>query len=161
MHATTQIINLLPLGCVWAEEQERYILANGMPLNEEQRRDAYIIGVKEIDKVRLLKVDQIPVPEIPELKDAVQLTGFLAPGTIGVSFRYGIYIKADHWNKRSLLVHELTHTMQYEQLGGFKPFLMQYVQECLTVGYQKCSLELEARSVEAELCSTLKSSRYC
>jgi hypothetical protein len=136
-------------------EQERYILANGIPLNEEQRRDAYVIGVGEIEKVRLLKVDHVPLPEIPELKETVEQSGFLAPGTIGVSFRYGIYIRADNWNNRSLLVHELTHTMQYEVLGGFLPFLTQYVQECFKVGYQNSSLEMEARSVEAELCSTL------
>jgi hypothetical protein len=147
------LARLLPFASAWAEEQEKYILANGIPLNEEQQRDAYVIGVVAIDKVRLLKVDQIPVPKIPELKEAVQLTGFLAPGTIGVSFRYGIYIRADHWNIRSLLVHELTHTMQYEVLGGIMPFLEQYVQECLTVGYQNSSLELEARSVETELCN--------
>lgn len=147
------LTRLLPLACTWAEEQEKFILANGVPLNEEQRRDAYIIGVDKIDKVRLLKMEQIPAPEIAELKEAVGQTGFLAPRTLGVSFRYGIYIRADHWNNRSLLVHELTHTMQYEVLGGFMPFLEQYVHECLIAGYQNSSLELEARSVEKELCS--------
>jgi hypothetical protein len=148
-----QVTKLLPLACAWAEEQEMYILANGIPLDVEQQGDAYVIGIKGVNKLRILKVDQIPVPEIPELKDAVQLTGFLAPGTIGVSFRYGIYIRADHWNERRLLVHELTHTMQYEVLGGFLPFLEQYVKECLTLGYPNGNLELEARSVEAELCT--------
>src|SRR6266487_3970556 len=69
----------------------------------------------------------------------------------GVTFRFVIYIKKDFWNQRSLVVHELSHTMQYERLGGFKPFLEQYLNECITVGYPNGSLEQEAIRIEKEI----------
>jgi hypothetical protein len=143
---------LLPLTCYWAKQQESYITKNGAPLDNDQKIDAYLIGIKKINKVRLLKVDQIPTPSIPELKNAAENTGLLSSSTIGVTFRYGIYIRSDFWNQRSLLIHELTHTMQYERLGGFKPFLEQYLNECITVKYPNGSLEQEAIEMEKEMC---------
>lgn len=144
---------LLPLACHWAKEQENYILENGVPLDEDQQIDAYLVGVKEIQKVRLMKVDAIPTPAEHELKMAVEITGLLSPATVGLCLRYGIYIRSDCWTKRKLIVHELTHTMQYERLGGFEPFLKQYLDECLTIGYPLGSMELEAKSMESKICN--------
>src|SRR6266487_1209949 len=146
-----QFYKLLPVACDWAEKQERYIIEHGVPLNNDQQFDAHLIGIKEINKVRLLKVDKIPAPSIPELKRATELTGLLSSNARGVTFRFGIYIKKDFWNQRSLVVHELSHTMQYERLGGFKPFLEQYLNECITVGYPNGSLEQEAIRIEKEI----------
>lgn len=144
---------LLPLACNWAEQQEQRILTHGTMLDEDQQIDAFLIGIKNPTQVKLLKVDQIPVPNHPALQAAVDLTGMLSPGTIGVTFRYGIYIRADYWNQRRLVVHELTHTMQYERLGGIQPFLEQYLQECLTVGYPFGPLEQEAQQMEKKICT--------
>ncbi|MBX0335543.1 hypothetical protein K3G39_20115 [Pontibacter sp. HSC-14F20] len=152
MLTPTQINRLLPLACDWAEEQEKFICEHGVALDDSQKRIAHVIGINDIDSIRLLKVNYIPLPAHPELKNAIELTGFLALGTIGVSFRYGIYIRADHWNNKNLVVHELTHTMQYEVLGGFRPFLERYVHECLNVGYPNGSLEQEAKRVEQGFC---------
>lgn len=38
------------------------------------------------------------------------------------------------------------HTMQYERMGGFAPFLRQYLGECPDVGYLNSPLEREAIS---------------
>lgn len=148
-----QFNKLLPLACDWATEQEKFILEKGIPLNDDQQIDAFLLSVKEIKKVRLLKVDKIPTPSIPELKAAVEYTGLLAESTIGVTFRYGIYIRSDCWNQRRLVVHELTHTMQYERLGGIAPFLAQYLDECFSVGYPNGALEQEAWRLEKEICT--------
>jgi len=51
-----------------------------------------------------------------------------------------------------LLVHELAHVAQYERFGGFRPFLEQYLHECITIGYPAAPLEQEAKRVENELC---------
>lgn len=146
-----QLNQLLPLVIHWAEEQEHYILQNGVPLNNQQQEDARSIGVKDINKVRLLKVDKIPTPSGLELKKAAEITGLLSPATIGITFRYGIYIKKEFWNQRRLVAHELSHTMQYERLGGFKPFLEKYLTECITVGYSSSPLEQEAVRIEKEI----------
>ena len=148
-----QFDKLLPLACEWAKRQEEIILENGVSLSNDQKIDAYLIGVKEIQKARLLKVETIPTPSISELKSAVQITGLFTENTSGVAFRYGIYIKADSWNRRRLVVHELTHTMQYERFGGFKPFLEQYLDECINIGYPYGTLEQEAIRMEKQICT--------
>jgi hypothetical protein len=61
--------------------------------------------------------------------------------TIGLTLRYGIFIRADCWGERRLVVHELVHTLQYERLGGFMPFLQQYLHECITIGYPAAPME--------------------
>ena len=148
-----QLEELLPLATKWVATQEKFILKNGVSLDPDQQIDAYKIGVKDITKVRLYEVTNIPKPSIPQLKNAVDSAGFLSSDTIGVSFRYGIYIKSTFWNQRRLIVHELTHTMQYERAGGIQPFLELYLNECLTVGYPNGPLEKEARKNEKEICT--------
>ena len=44
-----------------------------------------------------------------------------------------------------LLRHELIHTLQYQNLGGHRPFMRQYLFECLTYGYDAAPMEIEAR----------------
>ncbi|MDO1446555.1 hypothetical protein Q0590_09860 [Rhodocytophaga aerolata] len=144
---------LLPIACEWAEKQEEIILQYGAELNADQQIDAFLIGIKDPSKVRLLKVDHIPIPNYPALKNAVELTGLLSSTTIGVTFRYGIYIRSDCWNQRELIVHELVHTMQYERMGGFMPFLSQYLYECIQIGYPFGPLELEAKRIEMDICT--------
>ena len=143
---------LLPLACAWAEEQERIILRDGVPLTVAQIGDARRIGVICPDRVRLRVVDQIPIPTNPALRAAAEITGLISPLTAGLTLRYGIFIQADSWGERRLVVHELAHVAQYERLSGFRPFLEQYLDECITVGYPAAPLEQEAKRVENEIC---------
>lgn len=138
---------LLPLACAWAEEQERLILEKGMGLTEAQMADARRIEVAFPERVRLLEVKQIPLPEHPELRAAAQETGLISPDTAGLTLRYGIYIRSHSWGVHTLVVHELVHVKQYEQLGGFMAFLRKYLWECLTIGYPETPMEQEARSI--------------
>lgn len=152
MNLLSQFDQLFPLVCEWVADQEVIILEKGTALSPDQKIDAHQIGIKEIDRVRLMKIDQIPSPNDPILKAAVEYTGLLSPHTVGITFQYGIYIRSDLWNDRRLVVHELTHTLQYERMGGIPPFLDQYLKECLTVGYPNSPLELEAIGMEKEIC---------
>ena len=111
-----------------------------------------MIGVKNIDKVRLLEVDQIPIFKEKNLEELNKIAGLQSDSTIGITFQYGIYIKKGFIKKRSLIVHELVHTMQYERVGGIENFLKQYLLECLTSGYPNGELEQEARKIEREIC---------
>jgi hypothetical protein len=47
----------------------------------------------------------------------------------------------------------LVHVRQYEQLGGFAPFLRQYLWECVTVGYLHAPMEREAQLMAEEICA--------
>jgi hypothetical protein len=147
-----QFEQLLPLACAWAEEQERVILRDGVPLSLAQIADARSIGVAQAERVRLLKVRSVPMPEQPELRAAAEVTGLISEHTAGLTLRYGIFIRADCWGDRALVFHELVHTLQYERLGGFDAFLRQYLFECLTIGYPDAPLEQEAIVTTAKLC---------
>jgi len=138
------IDHLLPKACQWAADQERRILREGVPLSEAQIVDAKHVGVMCPDMVRVLHVREIPVPDDPILVTAATAAGLFFRHSAGMSLRYGIYLRRDIDDERGTLIHELTHTAQYERLGGILSFMQQYVAECLTVGYSDCSLEQEA-----------------
>jgi len=147
-----QLPTLLPLVHDWASEQEAAILGTGVPLTSSQIADAQKIGIAHPEKVRLLRVPRIPVPQHPMLRAAVEATGLISADTAGLSLRYGIFIHTGGWDDRCLVFHELVHTLQYERLGGLQPFLQQYLYECLTVGYHQSPLEQEAVSTTEALC---------
>lgn len=143
---------LLPLACAWAQAQEGIILRDGVPLSTAQTADAVKIGVAHPEKVRLLKVGRVPVPEHPALRAAAVTTELISPHTAGLTLRHGIFIRADCWGERQLVFHELVHTLQYERLGGFEPFLRRYLSECITIGYPAAPMEQEAVTTTAKLC---------
>jgi hypothetical protein len=144
---------LLPLACAWAEEQESNILRDGVALTPAQIADTVKIGVAHPEKVRLLSVGHVPIPEHPDLRAAAEATQLISPRTTGLTLRYGIFIRADFWGDRRLVFHELVHTLQYERLGGFQQFLEQYLHECFTIGYPDAPMEQEAIITTARLCA--------
>jgi hypothetical protein len=144
MISPEQFEHLLPLACAWAEENERHILASGHPLSASQMQDAAAARVKHPERVRLMPVQQIPTPSQPDLALAAELTGLISPLTGGMTLRYGIWVRDDCWNNRPLIAHELVHVHQYERMGGFDPFLRQYLWECLHDGYPGGAMEQEA-----------------
>lgn len=143
---------LFPLACDWAGWQEIKILDKGVPLSEDEQIDAHLAGVRYIPKVRLMRVARIPLPRMTKLALAMDELGLITNATTGMTFRYGIYIREDHWNNRELIAHELVHTAQYERLGGIRGFLAQYLRECFTDGYPNGALEQEARQKAATIC---------
>ena len=147
-----QFEKLIPLAAGWAAEQERLILRDGVPLNEEETADAEEIGVQDPDRVRLLSLDVVPTPQDPILRAAAAAIHFLTPETRGLTLQYAIFIRSDCWRNRSLIAHELVHTAQYERFGGILPFLDQYLFECITIGYPDAPLEQEAIEVAARVC---------
>jgi hypothetical protein len=144
----------MPLACAWAGEQEQLILKRGIGLTEARMVDAHSIGVAAPGRVRLLAVEEIPLPEHPRLRAAAQETGLLGSGTAGLTLGYGIFICSPFWEARELIVHELVHCRQYEQLGGLEPFLNKYLWECVTLGYAQAPMEQEAITVAAKICTS-------
>ena len=55
---------LLPLACEWAAAQEQRILATGEALSDTMLGDARLVGVADPERVRLLYVPEIPIPDI-------------------------------------------------------------------------------------------------
>ena len=147
---------LLPLACEWAAAQEQYILETGEALSNTMLANARLVGVVAPERVRLLYVPQIPIPDDPALRAAVEETQFLSPLTRGLTLRYGISIRPDWRSDRTMVIHELGHTAQYERLGGFEPFLRQYLFECLTIGYPEAPMEQEVIELTAHISGSQK-----
>jgi|ERR1043166_2984038 hypothetical protein len=148
-----QIDQLLPLAAEWATQQERRVLCEGVPLSKEELADAKAIGVRHPERVRLLRVDSIPVPAHPMLRAAAASINFITAAPRGLALDYGIFVRADHWGDRELIAHELAHTAQYQRLGGIVPFLQTYLGQCATVGYDQAPLELEASAAADRICA--------
>jgi hypothetical protein len=147
-----EINNLIPIASQWVAVQEEFILSNGVQLTEKQMQIASKIGIKNIDKIRLLKVESIPEPGDSILNEASKGIGLISFNTIGITFRYGIYIRQDYWDNDSLIIHELVHTLQYERLGGIANFLNQYIKECVYYSYNNSPLEKEAVEISKSFC---------
>jgi len=148
-----QFIQLIPRAVIWVQQLEQEVLERGIPLSESQLRDAKQIPVMQPEKVRLLQVSYIPLPDDPELNLAAQTIQLITPNTWGLALRYGILIRNDCWNNRETLVHELVHTSQYERLGGHQQFLNQYLTECIQYGYPAAPLEQEAINRARGICT--------
>jgi hypothetical protein len=147
----SQFEKLLPLAAKWAAAVEKRILREGVALSEQGLADARALGVREPERVRLLALACAPAPTDLTLKTAAAAIQFLTPATRGLALRYGIFVRNDCWDERQLIAHELVHTAQYERLGGIRPFLRQYLAECLTVGYPAGPMEQEAIAMVSRL----------
>ncbi len=143
---------VLPVACAWVEAQERWILAKGVPLDPAQFADARALGVADPARVRVLCVPRVPLPGNRLVRRLGLLTGTLSTEIMGLSAHYGIFLRQPHCEERLLLAHELTHTRQYERLGGIRPFLRRYLHECLTAGYAAADMEGEAVAAASALC---------
>jgi len=141
----------VPLAARWVEQEQRRILAEGMALTAAQQDEARSVDVREPARVRVSRVERIPLPGDPLVRWANRAVRLVSEDTAGITFGHGIYIHARYWGDRLLLLHELVHVGQYERLGGVRPFLRLYLEECLVVGYPNGPLEMEAIRRTAEM----------
>ena len=146
MSAVVRVI--LPFACAWVRRQESIILKTGVPLSLGQINLARRLGILHPERIRLRAVSQVP-PLNWLLRWVGQKLGVVSGQTIGMTLRYGIFIREEHWGDRRLLTHELAHVAQYERLGGVHGFLKQYLAECISPGYPLGVLELEAKQAES------------
>jgi hypothetical protein len=135
---------IVPLATRWVSHHEAVILKNGDPLTTDQQADALRVGVRDVQKIRLMIVDEIPLPTHPILIWLGRRTGLLSRGVAGITLGYGVYIQRGLEGNRSLWTHEFVHVAQYERLGSIPAFLKAYLTECLEKGYPHGPLEQEA-----------------
>lgn len=135
---------LLPLAAWWVALHERRILRLGVPLSPEGLRDAALMGVAHPEKIRLMKVNRIPWLNGLLVKSLSRIMPEVPCNTVGLSLRYGIYIRSEYWGNRHLIAHECVHTGQYERHAHTAGFLRAYFTECIEFGYPDAPLEQEA-----------------
>ena len=138
----------MPLACKWAAEQEQNICRSGLALTSELFVVAKKVGVQVPDKIRIAVINAVPVPSHPLLQSACTATGLITPDTIGLTLRYGIFIRQDESRNTKLFAHEFAHVAQYERRGGIEQFLKQYLAEVLNYGYPQAPMEQEAKRAE-------------
>jgi hypothetical protein len=145
---------LLPLACEWAKAQEELILSRGSPLAPQHLADAQRAGVQDCDRVRVLVVERLPLPDEERLADVARRNSIITAATRGAGIGHGIIIRADCWGDRELLVHQLVHVAQCERSGGMESFVEQYLRERLTcASFTIGPLESEARRRAREICA--------
>jgi hypothetical protein len=145
---------LAPLACQWAQNQEAYILKHGAPLAAHQVADARRAGVEAIGRVRVLVVDRIPLPENKELADAARQAQIITDSSKAVAIGHGIVVRADSWQNREVLLHQLVHVAQCERSGGLESFVIEYLLDRRSSrDFSLGSLEEEARSRAREICA--------
>lgn len=136
----------------WVRRQERRGLLSGVPLTGPERADAAALGVRDPDRVRVVRVAWMPMPNGLGLRRLAGWAGVLVPEAAGLCLGHVVFVRAPFWeNRRDLVAHELVHVVQYERLGGARAFLQRYFEECLTVGYAVAPMEREARERSAGL----------
>jgi hypothetical protein len=143
------IPRLLPKAIAWAEARSGEIARFGVPLTRLELRLAHLVGVQEPERVRILEVSEVPLPEDPELRQAAEAMGLLGPHTIGLTLGHGIYIVAGYSSNR-LISHECRHVYQYEVAGSIGNYLPVYLNQIASVGYEAAPLEADARAHECD-----------
>lgn len=141
----------------WAKRQEAYILEHGARLAPHQVADAGRAGVQNPDRVRVLVVDRIPLPDDQELAEAARRAQIITEASRGVAIGYGIIIRADSWQNRELLLHQLVHVAQCERSGSLEAFVGEYLSDrTSSPAFSFGSLEDEARGLAREICAADK-----
>jgi hypothetical protein len=148
---------LVPQACQWAKTQEAYVLQHGVPLTRAQLADAHRAGVEDPSRVRVLVVDRIPLPEDRELAEAARRAQIITDSSKAVAIGYAIVIRADSWQNRELLLHQLVHVAQCERSGGLDSFVGEYLLDRRSSrDFSLGSFEDEARSLAREICAGRK-----
>lgn len=137
---------LLPRAAAWAEHQEGIMLSHeaALVLSVQGQETARRASVQRPYAVRLLPVQQIPLPEEADLREAAAAFGLITPDTAGLTIGHGIFVRHDCANDAKLMAHELMHVAQYERHGSIMAFLQQYLSEVNEYGYPAAAMEQEA-----------------
>lgn len=138
---------LLPEAIAWAEVQAAEVARSGRALDEQELELARGVGVTHPERIRIMLVDGLSMPEDPTLQAAALQTGLLGPGMIGLTLGYSVFICRGYKTVR-LLSHEFRHVYQYERAGSIAGFLPGYLQQIVTFGYADAPLERDARAHE-------------
>jgi len=136
---------MLPRVIDWYETVEAQFLPLGRPLSSRELVIAESLDVGEPGKIRVVILDQFPMPTDPELFREAKRLGFDNGNVVGRTNGNVIFLKPEASTDETVLAHECVHVGQIRRLG-VRAFLREYVLELETVGYRRAPLELEAWS---------------
>jgi len=140
---------LLPKAVQWVTQIEQACMEIGHQLSPQSKRDARTIGVQQIDLVRVMVLNETPLPTDRDLRKFILQTAICS--NKGIAFGHGIVLKTGAYYRR-LIAHKLAHVMQYERFGGIEPFLVAYIPESFPPHYPNGPLEQEAEQLAKAVC---------
>lgn len=76
----------------WARKHHDRIQSNGVELNDNGVDMARSVGVENPDKIRVMRVDEIPFWEDPAIHSLAKSVGMLSGQVMGITFGHSIYI---------------------------------------------------------------------
>ena len=147
MNLLDRLPGLLPLATAWAEAQASDGARRGQALNESGLALARRVGVAHPERIRVVGVVEMPLPEDPALRNAGIEAGLIGPGFAGLTLGYTIFVRNDD-QRVELLAHECRHVAQYESFGSISAFLATHLRDVIRVGYWDSPLEQDARAFE-------------
>ncbi len=130
----------------YSETLERRILSEGRPLTEAEREIARRANVKNVNRVRVLILDAVPLPNDVALQQYLAEFGFLRliRGARGTTKGYGVILTRSGARRPTDLAHELIHVGQYERCGGIAALMQYHLPDLKANGYRRSELEDEA-----------------
>ena len=83
---------LVPRAIAWAETISAEAATTGDTLSDAGLVIARLVGVQFPEQIRIVVVNQLPIPTDPELQVAALQTGMLGPTMTGLTLGYSIFI---------------------------------------------------------------------
>ncbi len=137
-----KVDRLAPAAVAWISSVQP-LATRGRPLTPSEAQFARQIGVANPDVVRVVVVDQLPMPEDEDLRREAAAHGMGSALEGGRTMGNIIFLKPAYAHDPEVLTHELTHVAQFQRLGT-EPMIRRYITEMLLFSYSRMPLELEA-----------------
>jgi hypothetical protein len=132
----------------WAQGMAQNAAHAGAPLSPALRALARRAGVRAPERIRIVVLDEIPLPEEPELKAAALKVGLSSSGAAGMTLGFGVFLRRGYEKDIRVLSHEFRHVAQYEASGGIAGFLAVHLADLVAFGYEDSPFEVDARAHE-------------
>ena len=138
-----------------AKRSEEQVLREGRRLDPVELEIALKAGVQHPQRVRILTLDAVPLPENPIVAEEFERMGVLRliRQAAAAARGYGIILTPRALNRDDALAHELVHVAQFERFGGIGPMFRAHIPDLRAHGYRRSELEDEAYRRAAEIMS--------
>ena len=143
-----QLPQLAPKAVAWAEGLAAEARARGTALSVPLAEIARRAGVRAPEKVRILVMDEIPLPDDPALQGAALSVGLSQSDAAGMTLGHAVFLRRGYESDVRVISHELRHVAQYEACGGIAGFLAVHLADLVAFGYEDSPFEVDARAHE-------------
>ena len=138
-----KVDNLSAKALAFMEQVETTYWRRGRPLSEAELRFARSIGIKNTSGIRIVVLEDLPMPDDPDLRKAAQSYGMGSWLEGARTLGSVIFLKPRYASSDEVVSHELVHVAQFERLGRER-MIRRYILELELVGHLRSPLENEA-----------------